>query len=148
MNRVYPETPTRLLYPKASDIDEINSQSSANTKHSAHSPTIRITEMDQKDKDEDESDDHHHDCGGIKSPVSELSYQAKNQWVLGKLASFPAIDIKNEFVLSVSENGKGFVHTLKYNNRNTDLSGRRKKSAGHTVSTPSVRGSNRKSNLG
>lgn len=79
--------------------------------------------------------------------MSELSYQAKNQWVLGKIAGFPAIDIQNEFILSVSENGKGFVNTIRFNNRNVnDLSGRRKKSAGHqTVSTPSVRNSNRRS---
>lgn len=78
--------------------------------------------------------------------MSELSYVPKNQWVLGKIASFPAIDIQNEFVLSVSENGKGFVNTLRFNSRNlNDLSGRRKKSAGPTVSTPSIRQSGRKS---
>ena len=37
-----------------------------------------------------------------------------NKYLLGKIAMYPTIDISGEFMVSVSENGKGFLNEIKY----------------------------------
>jgi len=38
----------------------------------------------------------------------------KNQWIFGKIASFPCIDLKDGYLLSISQCGSGMMHTIKY----------------------------------
>ena len=63
----------------------------------------------------DEDHDFH-----LKMPEKASSRAPKskrdlsNPYLMGKIAKFPIIDLKGEYLVSINENGRGMLHQIKY----------------------------------
>ena len=45
------------------------------------------------------------------------STQKTNPYLMGKIVPYPIIDLQEQYLVSVSENGRGMLHTIKHNSR-------------------------------
>lgn len=57
------------------------------------------------------------DGDNIEAKLITNNLGIKNQYLLGRIAAFPCIDINGEYLVSINENGKGILNTIKYNTK-------------------------------
>lgn len=53
----------------------------------------------------------------LKEMQKMQSTQKTNPYLMGKIVPFPIIDLQEQYLVSVSENGRGMLHTIKHNSR-------------------------------
>mmetsp|Transcript_4723 Transcript_4723/g.7126 ORF Transcript_4723/g.7126 Transcript_4723/m.7126 type:complete len:138 (+) Transcript_4723:586-999(+) len=99
-----------------SSSDEENNFSSKLSKTSAK-VSSRVRNWRETDQDDYDDTTIKSKNTGSRFPQSPQGIDDKaegNPWLLGKIASFSTINIKSEYILSVSEAGKGMLHTISY----------------------------------